>query len=98
MASFAAPAPLQCRANKTRRPSGKRAPQALRGREPEPLAEPLQRGGLHRSISATSASRSKIPFDALVEFRRTPASADITLVEGIGGVMVPVDAHHTVLD
>jgi dethiobiotin synthetase len=39
-----------------------------------------------------------IPFHALVDFCRAPSSADVTIVEGIGGVMVPLDAEHTVLD
>jgi dethiobiotin synthetase len=39
-----------------------------------------------------------IPFGALVEFCRAPRDADIVIVEGIGGVMVPLDAEHTVLD
>jgi dethiobiotin synthetase len=39
-----------------------------------------------------------IAFDALVEFCRAPRDADIVVIEGIGGVMVPLDAEHTVLD
>jgi dethiobiotin synthetase len=39
-----------------------------------------------------------IAFDELVEFCRTPRDADLTLIEGIGGVMVPLDTQHTVLD
>jgi dethiobiotin synthetase len=39
-----------------------------------------------------------IPFTALLDFCRAPAVADVTLIEGIGGVMVPLDAEHTVLD
>jgi dethiobiotin synthetase len=39
-----------------------------------------------------------VPFAALVDFCRTPRDADVTLIEGIGGVMVPLDATHTVLD
>lgn len=39
-----------------------------------------------------------VPFDALVEFCRRPYDADVTLIEGIGGVMVPIDETHTVLD
>jgi dethiobiotin synthetase len=39
-----------------------------------------------------------VPFDALVDFCRTPHAADVTLIEGIGGVMVPLDETHTVLD
>jgi dethiobiotin synthetase len=39
-----------------------------------------------------------IPFAALIEFCRAPRAADIVIIEGIGGVMVPLDAEHTVLD
>lgn len=39
-----------------------------------------------------------IPFAELVEFCRAPRAADVTLIEGIGGVMVPLDSEHTVLD
>ncbi|NJD34744.1 MAG: dethiobiotin synthase [Betaproteobacteria bacterium] len=41
-----------------------------------------------------------IDFDALVGFTRRSAGADFctTLVEGVGGVMAPLDARHTVRD
>jgi dethiobiotin synthetase len=39
-----------------------------------------------------------IPFGALLDFCRAWHGADVTLIEGIGGVMVPLDAEHTVLD
>jgi dethiobiotin synthetase len=41
-----------------------------------------------------------VPFDDVVAFSRTsPAAAGtLTIVEGIGGAMVPLDACHTVLD
>ena len=39
-----------------------------------------------------------VPFDELVEFCRSPSDCDVTLIEGIGGVMVPIDDRHTVLD
>jgi dethiobiotin synthetase len=39
-----------------------------------------------------------VPFDSLVDFCRAPHAADVTLIEGIGGVMVPLDDTHTVLD
>ena len=48
-----------------------------------------------------AAAREKrgIPFDALVAWCRTMSErTDVTLIEGIGGVMVPLDAGHTVLD
>jgi len=39
-----------------------------------------------------------LSFAALVDFCRAPHAADITLIEGIGGVMAPLDDTHTVLD
>ena len=40
-----------------------------------------------------------LDFEAIVEFSRKAAtSAERVLIEGIGGVMVPLDARHTVLD
>jgi dethiobiotin synthetase len=40
-----------------------------------------------------------VPFDALVAHCRAAGrSADVTLIEGIGGIMVPLDGEHTVLD
>lgn len=40
-----------------------------------------------------------VPFDALVAYCRSAAErAEVTLIEGVGGVMVPLDARHTVLD
>lgn len=39
-----------------------------------------------------------IPFDELVAFCEEGATEDVTLIEGIGGVMVPLDPFHTVLD
>jgi dethiobiotin synthetase len=40
-----------------------------------------------------------LDFEAIVEFsRRATASADRVLIEGVGGVMVPLDERHTVLD
>jgi dethiobiotin synthetase len=48
---------------------------------------------------AAARERRSIPFDALVEHCRLASDrADVTLIEGIGGVMVPLDARHTVLD
>jgi len=42
----------------------------------------------------------RIAFEELVEFckRSAQGSAELTLVEGVGGVMVPLDDAHTVLD
>jgi dethiobiotin synthetase len=47
---------------------------------------------------AAAREQRAIPFGALVDFCRTPSDADVTLIEGIGGVMVPLDGEHTVLD
>jgi len=47
---------------------------------------------------AAAREGRRISFDELVEFCRAPRDADITLIEGIGGVMVPLDSEHTVLD
>ena len=47
---------------------------------------------------AAARERRAVPFGALVDFCRASSEADITLIEGIGGVMVPLDDTHTVLD
>jgi dethiobiotin synthetase len=47
---------------------------------------------------AAERERRTIPFYELLEFCRAPRPADVTLIEGIGGVMVPLDHEHTVLD
>jgi dethiobiotin synthetase len=41
-----------------------------------------------------------VPFDALVRFCRATIDgpADLALVEGVGGIMAPLDERHTVLD
>src|SRR5262249_35966981 len=40
-----------------------------------------------------------LDFDAIVEFSRGVArSAESVLIEGVGGIMVPLDERHTVLD
>ena len=52
---------------------------------------------LSPDMAAERENRS-IPFDDLVAYCRADTGADITLIEGIGGVMVPLDRHHTVLD
>ena len=52
---------------------------------------------LSPDMAAARESRA-ISFPALVEFCRGPSNADVTLIEGIGGVMVPLDSEHTVLD
>jgi dethiobiotin synthetase len=53
---------------------------------------------LSPDMAAAREGRS-IPFDALVAHCRAAGEQDgVTLIEGIGGVMVPLDATHTVLD
>jgi dethiobiotin synthetase len=48
---------------------------------------------------AAAREQRTIPFDALVAHCREASSRPgTTLIEGIGGVMVPLDARHTVLD
>ena len=39
-----------------------------------------------------------VPFDRLCEFCEPTAGDTVQIIEGIGGVMVPLDAQHTVLD
>jgi dethiobiotin synthetase len=48
-------------------------------------------------MAAARAGQS-ISLAELLEFCRAPSAADVTVIEGIGGVMVPLDAEHTVLD
>lgn len=55
------------------------------------------RAPLSADMAAAREHRA-IPFDALVGFSREPAGVDLNLVEGIGGVMAPLDDRHTVLD
>ena len=47
---------------------------------------------------AAAREHRNVPFDALVDFCRAPRDGHVTLIEGIGGVMAPLDATHTVLD
>jgi dethiobiotin synthetase len=48
---------------------------------------------------AAARERRSIPFDALVAHCRAASSGSgLTLIEGIGGVMVPLDSKRTVLD
>jgi dethiobiotin synthetase len=47
---------------------------------------------------AAKRERRSIPFDELVDFCKLRTEAQITLIEGIGGAMVPIDERHTVLD
>lgn len=47
---------------------------------------------------AAARERRTISWPTLLAACRAPSDADVTLIEGIGGVMVPLDAEHTVLD
>ncbi|HLF11296.1 MAG TPA: dethiobiotin synthase [Gammaproteobacteria bacterium] len=47
---------------------------------------------------AAEREHRRIPFDALVKFCKSATDIDITLIEGIGGTMVPIDETHTVVD
>jgi dethiobiotin synthetase len=50
--------------------------------------------------AAARKEERQIDFDALVAFSEQAIAdaPDILLIEGVGGVMVPLDDHHTVLD
>jgi dethiobiotin synthetase len=53
---------------------------------------------LSPDLAAARESRT-VEFDALLDFsRRAAATRTIMLIEGIGGIMVPLDDKHTVLD
>lgn len=48
---------------------------------------------------AAAREQRSISFDTLIATCRTAAArSDVTLIEGVGGVMVPLDTSHTVLD
>ncbi len=47
---------------------------------------------------AAAREGKHIPFDRLLSFCRASDGYDFTLIEGIGGVMVPLDGRHTVVD
>jgi dethiobiotin synthetase len=49
---------------------------------------------------AGAREKKEVDFDALVEFCRSeiPSRRGTLIIEGVGGVMVPLDARHTVLD
>ena len=55
------------------------------------------RAALSADMAAAREDRT-VPFDDLVAFSRPRAGVDLTLIEGIGGVMAPIDSSHTVLD
>jgi dethiobiotin synthetase len=49
--------------------------------------------------AAAAREGRSVPFEALVAWcRRAAERSQVTLIEGIGGVMVPLDERHTVLD
>jgi dethiobiotin synthetase len=52
---------------------------------------------LSPDMAAAKENRT-IDFDAVVAFSRTAEQDGILLVEGVGGVMVPLDGQHTTLD
>jgi len=53
---------------------------------------------LSPNMAASKEGRA-IDFQALVTYsRKCATSADVVLIEGVGGIMVPLDDHHTVLD
>lgn len=77
----------------------------LRALELEPTAANLDAASPWRFAAplspnmAAARERRTIPFAALVAHCRTAdRSGNVTLIEGIGGVMVPLDDEHTVLD
>ncbi len=47
---------------------------------------------------AAAREQTSVPFNDLVAFCETDNDVDVTLIEGIGGVMVPIDEEHSVLD
>ncbi len=47
---------------------------------------------------AAAREARRLDFEALLDFCRTARGSDVTLIEGIGGVMVPLDERRTVLD
>lgn len=47
---------------------------------------------------AAAREGKHIPFDELLSFCRASDGFDLTLIEGIGGVMVPLDEQRTVVD
>ena len=56
------------------------------------------RAALSPDMAAAQEGRH-VPFDSLVEWCKERIEADgMTLIEGVGGVMVPLDQHKTTLD
>jgi dethiobiotin synthetase len=86
-------------------PEGSDTGELLRALELEPTAANLDAVSPWRFAAplspdmAAARERRTIPFAALVAHCRAAGrSGDVTLIEGIGGVMVPLDGEHTVLD
>jgi dethiobiotin synthetase len=57
------------------------------------------RAPLSPDMAAAREGRD-VPFDALIRFCRETLDgpADLALIEGVGGIMAPIDERHTVLD
>ncbi len=55
------------------------------------------RAPLSPDMAAAKENRT-IDFDAVVDFSRTTTADEILIVEGVGGVMVPLDGQRTTLD
>ena len=55
------------------------------------------RAALSADMAAAREGRG-LPFDEVLAFCRSVADVDLNLIEGIGGVMAPIDETHTVLD
>src|SRR5262245_31106905 len=86
-------------------PEGSDTALLLRAQELEPTAANLDAVSPWRFAAplspdmAAARARRRVPFDALVAHCRAAGlSGEVTLIEGVGGVMVPLDAEHTVLD
>lgn len=47
---------------------------------------------------AAAREQRSVPFSELARFCAENKASDVTLIEGIGGIMVPLNADHTVLD
>jgi dethiobiotin synthetase len=47
---------------------------------------------------AAMRENREVPFGDLIQFCRAGDDGDVTLIEGVGGIMVPIDERHTVLD
>lgn len=73
------------------------------------LGRPLDRGHLDKISPwrfaaplspdmAAARERRSLPYTELVDYCRNAAARGATLIEGIGGVLVPLDNEHTVTD